>query len=212
MLSAAQRQAASLGAHASTVSSMSVEAPQCSEPMPANCAGSWRAEDADDDSRFAKRARKAEQSQDGQDIRVVPPQHRSIRASGQDQSAAALSGSEAVDSCNVAASVPLPTLAAEQVDGSTCVKEEEAGPGWPPDMHDTVGCVTVNACGAVLTSASSHNSGRGYAAVHHHDRIPYQPSSSQAIRPWPASLRQPNLVSSRNFQECCSVRASPSLQ
>ena len=154
MLAAAQQQVAP-GACAHLVSSDAMpDTAQRSVPMAGNGTASRQAEEGPGP---AKRARTAQRDTSG----TLPRRRSSVSSSSRGLSAATVHGSTGARSPSTAAAAQLQTLAAEQLDG-TVRPGEHGESSWPPDMHDTVGCVVVDGRGAlpncvyVMTSVSDH--------------------------------------------------------
>ena len=153
MLAAARRQAAAAAQVGTNNSDVVLDAAQHNGPAAVNGVSSPEAV-REDVSRPQKRARTATQAQRGK----MPLQHSSGRTVGDGQGPAAEAESNAAttaghDAGSVSAAAnTLPALAAEQLDGDKCFGED-ADAEWPPDIHDTVGCVAVDADGALLIRA-----------------------------------------------------------
>ena len=146
-LEAARRQAASAAQVAPIRSVAERDAAQCSGLAAMNGAAGQGAADVEIGDRPLKRARMAVQAPGVE----LPPQHSAAHDVCHGQPGAPNS-SATTQSSDHAGAESLPALAAEQLDGSGC-HGADAAAGWPPDMHDTVGCVLVSANGASLHSA-----------------------------------------------------------
>ena len=146
MLAAARPQAAAAAPGGTAGSSLAEDAAQHNMPAAANGAAGSEAADAEDAGRPTKRARTATPAEGV----AAPPQHGTARSMSHAQRPAAEAEGSAGQAAGVVAAGSHQALAAEQLDGSHGCHAADTHDGWPPDMHDTVGCVVVDANGASL--------------------------------------------------------------
>ncbi len=155
MLAAARRQAAA-APPVGTAGSIAVEdAARDSVSAAANGVAEREAADTKDAGRPTKRARTATPAQNV----MLPPQHSTAHAISHSQQATSAAEGNTERSAGRVAAGSWQALAAEQLDGNGC-HGADADAEWPPDMHDTVGCVVIDADGArraasLLASQSS---------------------------------------------------------
>ena len=113
--------------------------------QPASLGGSTaRHACAGNTERPTKRARTLPQQN-----RTNPDDHNSGQGSSAAHLAAMVSDKSAVDSRVTSSRVSQPAIALPQSDGKD--SQEGDDPGWPPDLHDTVGCITVSESGKLPT-------------------------------------------------------------
>ncbi len=146
MLSAA-RQAEAAAYVGTAGSNVVADAAQHTMLAAANGVADREAADADNANRPTKRPRAATPAR----TVTLPPQPSSVWTVSCGQRPTSEAECSAAQAAGVMAAGLQQALAAEQLDGNGC-HGVDVNAEWPPDMHDTVGCVFVHANGARCTA------------------------------------------------------------